>query len=41
MQELVIHETTKVEPPDLPPGATFRQFESLVQTQAAFCVSGS
>jgi Transposase IS66 family len=29
-QELVIHETTKVEPPDLPPGATFRQFESLV-----------
>jgi Transposase IS66 family len=29
-QELVIHETTKVEPPDLPPGATFRQFESIV-----------
>ena len=27
---LVIHETTKVEPPDLPPGATFRQFEPLV-----------
>lgn len=29
-QELVIHETTKVEPPNLPPGATFRQFESIV-----------
>jgi len=28
--ELVIHETTQVEPPDLPPGATFRQFEPLV-----------
>lgn len=29
-EELVIHETTQVEPPDLPPGATFRQFESIV-----------
>jgi hypothetical protein len=29
-EELVIHETTQVEPPDLPPGATFRQFEPLV-----------
>src|SRR6516162_2453521 len=29
-QELVIHETTKVQPPDLPPGATFRQFEPIV-----------
>jgi hypothetical protein len=29
-QELVIHETTKVEPPNLPPGATFRQFEPMV-----------
>lgn len=28
--ELVIHETTQVEPPDLPPGATFRQFEPMV-----------
>ena len=28
-EELVIHETTQVEPPDLPPGATFRQFEPL------------
>ncbi len=28
--ELVIHETTQVEPPDLPPGATFRQFEAIV-----------
>jgi hypothetical protein len=29
-EELVIHETTKVEPPDLPPGATFRQLEPIV-----------
>jgi Transposase IS66 family len=29
-EELVIHETTQVEPPDLPPGATFRQFEPMV-----------
>jgi Transposase IS66 family len=29
-QELVIHETTKVEPANLPPGATFRQFEPIV-----------
>jgi hypothetical protein len=28
--ELVIHETTKVEPHDLPPGAAFRQFEPIV-----------
>lgn len=28
--ELVIHETTKVEPYDLPPGAAFRQFEPIV-----------
>jgi Transposase IS66 family len=28
--KLTIHETTQVEPPDLPPGATFRQFESFV-----------
>jgi len=28
--KLVIHETTQVEPPDLPPGATFRQFEPIV-----------
>lgn len=27
---LVIHETIQVEPPDLPPGATFRQVESIV-----------
>jgi hypothetical protein len=29
-EELVIHETTKVEPSDLPPGATFRQLEPIV-----------
>jgi hypothetical protein len=29
-EELVIHETTKAEPPDLPPGATFRQLEPIV-----------
>lgn len=29
-EALIIHETTQVEPPDLPPGATFRQFEPLV-----------
>ena len=29
-EQLVIHETTKVEPPDLPPGSTFRQFEPIV-----------
>ncbi len=29
-EALVIHETIKVEPPDLPPGATFRQFEPIV-----------
>jgi hypothetical protein len=28
--ELVIHETTQVKPPDLPPGSTFRQFEPIV-----------
>ena len=28
--ELVIHETTQVEPPNLPLGATFRQFEPIV-----------
>jgi hypothetical protein len=29
-QELVIHETTQVVPPNLPPGATFRQLEPIV-----------